>query len=177
MSRTIVKQMTALAQKNQRSTELIAEFSGGFAVGWTMAVRECFRSQMDIKFTARTENQPAPAGQESKKQVKFWTQGPRIAFDAGHVFFDTPLAYAKWDNAMQHIQLACSILEAAPNEVRKKGQAPMGGNALIEGYVLIELFVPNRNKTRLISKGKLKLSQNDFLDFLMTGKLNRAGEL
>lgn len=179
MSISIKEKIIALARGNQRSNELLATFSGGFADGWAMTVKECFRNQLDIKFTARIENQPTVSGKASKRQTKIWTQGPYIAFDAGHVFFDTPLAYTKWSEAMQHVKQACMVLEAAPNEVKKKktGNTKVNINDLVDGYVIIELFIPNRNKTKLISQNKFKLSQNDFLEFLITGKLNQDGKL
>jgi hypothetical protein len=179
MTVSIQEKIIALAKGNPRSTQLLASFSGGFADGWAMAVKECFRNQLDIKYTARIENRSTASGPTIKRQVKAWTQGPRIAFDTGNVFYDTPLAYEKWDRAMQHIKRACVVLEATPNEIRKKktGNTKKNINELIDGYVVIELFVPNRGKTKLISQSKFKLSQNQFLEFLITGKLNWAGKL
>ena len=179
MTVSIQEKIIALAKGNQRSTQLLASFSGGFADGWAMAVKECFRNQLDIKYTVRIENRSTISGPAIKKQIKVWTQGPRIAFDAGHVFYDTPLAYGKWDHALPQIKRACVVLEATANEIRKKktGNTKENINELIDGYVVIELFVPNRNKTKLISQNKFKLSQNEFLEFLITGKLNRAGKL
>ena len=179
MTVTIQEKIIALAKGNQRSTQLLAAFSGGFADGWAMAVKECFRNQLDIKYTARIENRSTVSGPVIKKQVKVWTQGPRIAFDTGHVFYDTPLAYEKWDRAMQHIKLACAVIEATPNEIKKEktGNSKENINVLSDGYVFIALFVPNRNKTKLILQNELKLSQNEFLEFLITGELNRTGNL
>ncbi len=173
MNLLLQEQIRALAQGNQRSTRLLAVFTDGFAVGWAMAVKACFRSQLDIKYTARVEKQPTTAATTAKRQVRIWTQGPRIAFDAGHVFYDTPLAYDRWGLALQRIKRACMVLEATPNEIRKRkpgdGQGP--ASELIDGRVLIELFSPDRNRTRMISQHRCELSQNAFVEFLMTGNL------
>lgn len=179
MTVSIQDRIVALAKGNRRSTRLLATFSDGFAAGWAMAVKECFRHQLDIRYTARVESRSTGYGPVHKRQVKVWTQGPRIAFDGGHVFYDTPLAYERWERALQHINVACAVLEATPNEIRKKNgpDAKTELSALVDGYVVIELFVPHRDKTKLVSQNKFKLTQNEFLEFLMTGKLNRAGAL
>lgn len=178
MSLSIREKILSLAQGSQRSSDLLVRFSDGFAAGWFMAVKECFRTQLDIKYTARIESPRTVSGPAVKKQIRIWTQGPRIAFDAGHVFYDSPRAYGNWADALAHNTLACVVLEAAPNEIRRQqtAAAKASVSALIDGYVVIELFAPNRNKTRLKSVHKCKLSQNDFLVFLKTGELNQAGD-
>lgn len=172
MTLTIQDKIKALAEKNYRSLQLIADFSNGYADGWEMAVKECFRTQLDIRYTVRVENQPAASGPAIKRQIKVWTQGPRIAFDLGHVFYDTPLAYGRWDQALRQMKRACVVTEASPNDIRKGSI-----NELIDGHVLIKLFVPNQSRTGLVPQGRFKFSQNEFLDFLITGKLDQAEKL
>ena len=175
MTLTIQDKIKALAKKNYRSLQLIADFSDGYAGGWEMAVKECFRTQLDIRYTVRVENHSVASGLAVKRQVKVWTQGPRISFDVGHVFYDTPLAYGRWDQALRHMKRACVVTEASPNDIRKKKTGSI--NELIDGHVLIKLFVPNQSKTGLIPQSRFKFSQNNFIGFLITGKLDQAEKL
>jgi len=175
MTFSIYNKIEELAKKNRRSTKLIATFSDGYADGWHMAVRECFRPQLDIKFTSRVQKQLNGVDKEGKRHVRIWTQGPRIAFDKGHIFYDTPLGYEEWDRALKHINLVCIVIEAKPNDVRKKQTNNIKGqNELIHGFVEIELLTPNPERTKLLSKGVDKISQNEFVEFLINGNLKRS---
>jgi hypothetical protein len=162
MKFSVQKKIELLATKGQRSTELIATFKDGYAENWFMAVRECFRSQLDIKYTPRIEKRPDGVG---KREVKHWTQGPRIAFEKGHIFYDTPLGYQLWEKATRHIKLACIVVDGKANDIIKK----KAGNELIEGFVVVEFLVPDIDKKRLIRQGEKKMSQNEFVEFLMHG--------
>jgi len=44
-------------------------------------------------------------------------------------------------------------------------------NKLIDGFVEVEFLIPNNNKTKLIKRDEKKLSQNEFVEFLMHGNL------
>jgi len=158
----IQNKIELLSTSGNRSTELIATFKDGYADNWFMAVRECFRSQLDIKYTPRIENRPDGAG---KREVKRWTQGPRIAFDKGHIFYDTPLGYEVWDEAIKHIKLACIVVDGRPNDIIKK----KAGNELIEGFVVVEFLIPDIDKAKLIKQDEKKMPQNKFVEFLMYG--------
>jgi hypothetical protein len=135
-----------------------------------MAVRDCFRSQLDIKYTSRIENQSKGA---LKTEVKLWTQGPRIAFDKGHIFYDTPYGYQLWNEAIKHVKLACVVINGKPNDVKKEKSlnSKKNINKLIEGFVEVEILVPNIDKTKLIKREEKKMSQNEFVEFLMCGNL------
>ena len=141
-----------------------------------MTVRESFRPQLDIKFTSRVQNQLNGSEKTEKKHVRVWTQGPRIAFDKGHIFYDTPTGYEKWDKALKHIKLVCIVLEAKPNDVRKKKIDNSKGYMyeLIPGFVEIELLTPNTERTELITKSTRKISQNEFVEFLKSGNLKEV---
>jgi len=172
MTVSIQKKIEELANSNERSTKLIANFSGGYADGWYMAVRESFRLQLDIKYTTRIEKPINDAGGSEKRQVRLWTQGPRIAFDKGHIFYDTPLGCEKWDEVINHVKLACIVINGKPNDVKKE-KSPNSKkkiNKLIEGFVVVEFLIPNHDKTKLIKRNELKMSQNKFVELLMRGE-------
>ena len=176
MTFSIHKKIEQLAKNNKRSTKLIATFSDGYADDWHMAVRESFRPQLDIKFTSRVQKQLNGKEKEEKRHVRVWTQGPRLAFDKGHIFYDTPFGYEEWDKALKHIKFVCVIIEAKPNDVKKKIIDNIKGqiNELIDGFVVFELLSPNHEKTKLITQDIYKISQNNFVEFLISGNLGKA---
>ncbi len=57
MTFSVQHEIEQLAKSGKRSDRLIATFKEGYADNWYMAVRDCFRSQLDIKYTSRIENQ------------------------------------------------------------------------------------------------------------------------
>jgi len=170
MTSTVQHEIEQLAKTGKRSVKLIATFKEGYAENWHMAVRESFRSQLDIKYTPRIETQSKGA---VKREVKRWTQGPRIAFDKGNIFYDTPYGYQVWNQAIKHIKLACVVINGKPNDVKKKKfpNIKENINELIDGFVEVEFLVPNNDKTRLVQSDEKKMLQNEFVEFLMNGKL------
>jgi len=79
--------LEAKAGRQKRSLELIAEFVDGYAEDWHFAVGECFRDELDIKYTQRIED---------TKNVMRWAHGPFYCFAEGHVLYDTPKGYLQW---------------------------------------------------------------------------------
>jgi len=140
--------------RRARSEQLIADFENGFANQWFMAVGEEFKSELDIKKTKRKKN-----GQF----VGVWTQGSAYNFKEGQVFYDTPRGYDTWSNALEKIVFSCRILEAESKIIAAKGAI---SNA---GFVNFVLYKTNQEKTGLIEVAKLLITQDDFVEFLMTG--------
>lgn len=173
---SIDDKINELAKSGKRSTESIANFIDGYDSGWYMAVRESFRPQLDIKHTDRIVTKSMEEGKLYKSQARVWTQGPRIAFDKGHIFYDTPLGYGEWNKALKQINLVCAIIDAKPNEVKKKKADNIKGqmNELIDGFVVFEILIPNHERTKLITQDIYKMSQNKFVDFLISGNLGKA---
>lgn len=170
MAFTVQHEIERLAKSGKRSDRLIANFKEGYANNWYMAVKDCFRSQLDIKYTSRIESQSKGA---VKREVKLWTQGPRIAFDKGHIFYNTPYGYQVWNEAIKRIKLACVVIDAKPNDIKKE-KSPNSKkkiNKLIDGFVEVEFLIPNNDKTKLIKRDEKKMSQNEFVEFLIYGNL------
>jgi len=140
----------------RRETRLIADFVNGYAVGWFMAVKECYQNQLDIKLTERKKN---------KQSSLEWTQGPYFCFTEGHLFYDTPKAYNKWEQALKAIKKACKITSATPTTIDRNKN-------LVEGVVNFTTYKPNKKATSLIAIRDYKVSQREFVDFLKTGRLN-----
>jgi hypothetical protein len=170
MTFSVQHEIEQLAKSGKRGKRLIATFKEGYADNWHMAVKESYRSQLDIKYTSRIESQSKGA---VKREIKLWTQGPRIAFDKGNIFYDTPHGYQVWNEAVTHIKLACVVINGKPNDVKKKKSinSKKNINELIEGFVEVEFLVPNNDKIKLIKGDEKKMSQNEFVEFLMHGNL------
>jgi hypothetical protein len=143
-------------ETGKRYTQLIADFVDGYADGWFMAVKECYRNQLDIKFTERKKN---------KNSYLEWTQGPYYSFAEGHLFYDTPKAYGKWGQALKAVRIACQITSATPTILGKN-------KILVDGTVTFTIYKPDKECTSLIAGKECKLSQREFVNFLKTGELN-----
>jgi len=143
-------------EKSKRHANLIANFVNGYAAGWHMAVKECYRNELDIKYTERKKN---------KQSFFEWTQGPYYSFAEGHIFYDTPIGYEKWGKALTAIKICCKIDTATPTVLDKNKK-------LIEGTVVFTIFKPDEKLTSLEAAGNYKLSQTEFVNFLKTGSLN-----
>jgi hypothetical protein len=151
-------------ESTKRSTMLQADFVDGFADGWYMAVKESFKMELDLKLTERKKN----------KIVYYeWTQGPYYCFSEGQLIYDVRDAYTCWQDALKKVNLACQIVAAKPN-IPIKIENEVTGKAefkVLEGYVLCVLSRPDDGRTKLVPYVGYKLSQNDFVNFLKTGKL------
>ena len=143
-------------ETGKRQTQLIANFVKGYAEGWFMAVKECYRNELDIKLTERKKN---------KQSYPEWTQGPYFSFAEGHLFYDTPKAYKKWNQAIKAIKIACKITSATPTMLDKNKN-------LLEGMVNFTTYKPDKKATSLMAVQDYKVSQREFVHFLKTGQLN-----
>lgn len=148
----------------KRSADLNASFIDGFASGWFMALKDCFKMELDIKLTERKKN---------KISFYEWTQGPYYCFSEGQLIYDAKEAYASWQDALEKVNLACQIIAAKPNIPIRTDNEITGKPEyrLLEGYVQFLVFRPDEERTKLVPYVCYKLSQNNFVGFLKTGKL------
>ena len=142
-------------ETGKRHTNLIAHFVNGYADGWFMAVKESYRNALDVKYTERKKD---------KESFFEWTQGPYFSFAEGHLFYDTPKGYEKWEKALRTIKTCCKIVSATPTELKNK--------KLDEGIVVFTIYKPDEKHEFLKAVGNYKLSQAEFVTFLKTGLLN-----
>ena len=140
-------------EAGKRNTRLIANFVDGYADGWHMAVKECYRNELDIKLTER---------KKGKQSFMEWTQGPYFAFAEGDLFYDTPKAYKKWAQAIRTIKIACKIISATPTNIDKNKN-------LVEGTVRFTIYKPDDNFESLVAIQSYESSQEEFVNFLRTG--------
>ena len=100
-----------LGDKDERLTDLLADFSTGFATGWAMAVGDYFQDSLDIRQTEKVSR-----GVKSR----LWTQGGCFTFSAGDTVYDTPNAYGVWEVALQNIGIAYQVLSGTPSTPKKE---------------------------------------------------------
>jgi len=146
-------------EPGRRHANLIADFFKGYADGWFMAVKECYRNELDIEYSERKKD---------KESFFEWTQGPYFSFAEGHLFYDTPKAYEKgkkWGQAIKAIKIACKITSATPTILDKNKN-------LVQGMVNFTIYKPDQKCASLIAVQDYGLSQEEFVNFLKTGVLN-----
>jgi hypothetical protein len=155
---------TSKSKRAKRSTELIADFTDGYAVGWYMAIKDSFKKELNIEFTER---------KKAKVSYYEWTQGPYYCFSEGQVFYDVKEGYTCWQFALKKVNIACQIIAAKSNTPLKYDNEISGKTEymVIVGYVQFKLFKPDEERTKLDPYAEHILSQNDFVCFLKTGKL------
>ncbi len=95
-----------------------------------MAVKECYRNELDIKYTERKKN---------KQSFFEWTQGPYFSFAEGHLFIIPPKLTKKdrWGEAIKAIKIACKITSATPTILDKNKN-------LVEGMVNFTIYKPDK---------------------------------
>ena len=161
-------------RKEKRSLKLIAEFVDGYAKDWYFAVGECFKDELNIKYTVRVE-EIIIEKKVKKKEVKKWTQGPFYCFAEGHTIYDTSKAYLQWNEALKYIKVICQVLRGTPTyleEDKKKSKKDKKEYKIVDGHVTFTLSIPNKDKTGIETIGQYHLIQKDFVEFLKTGNLN-----
>lgn len=174
------------AIRDDRSYVLIANFVNGYAAGWKMAVRDCFKDSLDIKMTPRISK---------NKTVSVWTQGRAYNFSVGDIIYDTAEAYQVWSAAIKHIKLNVQVQSARPAglvdyetlEVKgenlkimsekgpKKSRIKNVKHILIRkqrrdhGYVCFRVFRSGDDPSGMKQAELIECTQDDFVAFLQTG--------
>jgi hypothetical protein len=114
-----LEKIKLIAQKENRTVDLIADFSNGYAIGlngqvWYFCVPKFFYEALDIKYTTRKKN---------KVEEKIWTQGSWFNFSEGDKIYNH--AYAYCNNFIgwlisTHPKICLSIESARPSLPRIK---------------------------------------------------------
>jgi hypothetical protein len=140
----------------KRDTELLADFSSGYAKDWFFCVPIFFYDALDIKFTYR-----------KKEERKIWTQGSTFNFSVGDMIWNYSYPYCK--NFVSEIimpkigiqvQSSKSCLPQTKNRLRNEGK--------INFTIVTENYVQD-SKDNWKTIGNYSLSQDGFVEFLITG--------
>lgn len=149
-------------ESSKRSNKLIAEFSDGYASGWAIPVKECFKRELDIKYTQKTKN----------KQTYFeWTQGKYYCFSAGQILYSSKFAYKKWENFSEKSRFAIQIVEALPNRPPSIAENSFN-NEIVNGYVRFVLYIFSEKSMDALPFVGYQLTQNEFVDALKSGEID-----
>lgn len=133
---------------------------------WEYYVPNCFNDELDIKQTVRIcklKDEDGNFIKDDKGKIKtapklVWTQGNSFAFQKGDTFYDTPLAYQQWDEALKHIKKYIQITGVI-------------GTDSMHDYndtILFTVYKNDNGKIREFDTNSL--SQYNFVRFLIEGK-------
>ena len=148
----LIKKSTT--KRLKRSTELLADFSNGYAEGWHFCVPIFFYDALDIQFTFQNK-------------MKLWTQGSSFNFCTGDTIWNH--AYPYCENFVSdftkpkigvQVQSSTPCLPQTNNRLRNSGT------------VNFTIFTKrNGHDLKFIWKilGHYSLSQDGFIEFLIKG--------
>ncbi len=150
----LIKQETKKGFK--RSTELLADFSSGYAEGWYFCVPIFFYEALDIRFTYQ-------------KKMKLWTQGSAFNFSTGDMIWNH--AYPYCENFVSEVnkpKIGVQVQSSAPCLPQTKERLRNSGK------VNFTIFTKrNDPDSKFIWKiaSHYSLSQDGFIEFLIKGNL------
>lgn len=163
--------------RDVRKTDLIADFSKGYADGWKFLVKTCHLPALDILWTQRIVKKETSSGIVKKEKSSELTQGNHYNFHEGSSFDsynDKASYYKTWGDALK--DMTCSIqidnVEPARTEtvVKIRGNKFTSINTVVdEGIVSFSLYVPNMEKTKLEKISEHKCTHKAFVDLLKSG--------
>lgn len=167
----LANKLKLFVNRNERSRELIADFSEGYADGWMFIVRPCNYDELDILKTVR------------KGEGLVLTQGHLYNFQRGHIFYDTIEAYNKiWGEALKEIkfcvQIDSAIASFAVQRVAWEDGRLVRTPEPIYGMVDFSVYSPNAEQTRLDKVKSFSCRQDEFVSLLKTGEFaDENGEI
>jgi hypothetical protein len=154
------------AQKDKRTTELLADFSTGYARGlygqvWYFCVPIFFYEALDIKYTERVI--------KSEKR-KLWTQGSWFNFSEGDKLYNHAYAYCNnfigWLSSINP-KICLSIESARPSLPRIKNKN--NPKERYPGEINFKIMVKNPSTKYWEIQRYECLSQDEFIKLLIKG--------
>ena len=176
--------------KQKRSTELIADFSCGYAAGWAFVVRPCNYMALDIMYTKLVKKIDGKIVKDDKGvslKEDVLTQGKTYNFSLGEIFYSDPIAYeVQWGDALKSLHCSLQIDEATPSFLdadisyekvlvpQKSGHHISQGRIIrrylpVYGDVHFSLYHPNTDKSHVEKVQSFSCRQDEFLQLLRTG--------
>lgn len=175
--------------KPKRSTELIADFSCGYAPGWAFVVRPCNYMALDIMYTKLVKKIDGKIVKDDKGvslKEDVLTQGKTYNFSLGEIFYSDLIAYeVQWGDALKSLRCSLQIDEATPSfldadisyeeaPVSQKGIHITQGRIVrrylpVYGNVHFSLYHPNTDKSHVEKVQSFSCRQDEFLQLLRTG--------
>jgi len=177
-----LKDLELTSRKVERTEHLIAKFIDGYAAGWEFSVKEVFKESLDIKKTTKTIN---------KKTFQIIKQGVVYNFDEGDIFHNHKLGYDDWIEFLQgknpislQVQFCNSCgyetknikttitspLEIQDNSKKKTiNSLKVTEQVLNKGHIRVQVYKPNKEKTRVIENKIIEINMVDFISLLQNG--------
>jgi hypothetical protein len=152
------------AKKFKRHIELLAYFSDGYASGWYFCVPKFFYEALDIKLTER---------KEKNKTLKKWTQGSTFKFSAGDIIWNH--AYPYCENFVSEVikpKIGVQVQSSEPCLPKSKNRSRYSGKV---NFSIITEVDDSDSKIIWKTSGYYSLSQDDFVEFLITGRSQSLG--
>ena len=153
-------------ERNRRSKKLIADFSSGYAANWFFCVREANYLALDIVLSPRRKN---------KQTIMVLTQGKFYNFHDGSIFYDNKIAYeVPWGEALKKLKYSVQIVDVIPTTNKITfvyDNTIIRQNSIAYGDVTFKLYQPTADNTKEECVGTYTCKQDEFLNFLKTGKL------
>jgi hypothetical protein len=158
-----LEKIKIIAQKETRTTELLADFSTSYArcvdgKVWYFCVPKFFYDALDIKYTTRIN------------KGKMWTQGSWFNFAEGDKLYNHAYAYCNDFNgglSLIHPKICLSIESARPSvpmiktKHKQKDRYP--------GQVNFKIMVKSPITSNWETRGYGDLSQDKFIELLIKG--------
>jgi len=148
----LIKQETKKGFK--RSTQLLADFSNGYAEGWYFCVPKFFYDPLDIKFTYQ-------------KKKKLWTQGSAFNFSTGDIIWNHAHHYCeKFVSNFIKPKIGIQVQSSTPCLPQTKNRLRNSGK--VNFTIFSERNYPDSKSIWRIA-GQYSLSQDEFIEFLIKG--------
>lgn len=163
----LAKELGIFVMGNNRSRELIADFSKGYADGWKFIVRPCNYSDLDIDYNNILS--------EDENSELFLTQGKRYNFKSGEIFFDNICAYKEiWANALKKLNF-CLQIDSVTESISAKrivfeNDKFISGFTSVYGIIDFSVYKTNENRTGFEKIGNYSCKQDEFAELLRTGE-------
>jgi hypothetical protein len=161
-----LQKIKIIAQKETRTTELLADFSTDYAIDfnrqvWYFCVPRFFCEALDIKYTTRKIN---------NVEEKIWTQGSWFNFLEGDKLYNYAYDYCKkfiGRLSLNHPKICLSIESAHPSLPQIKTKDKQKDR--YPGQVNFKIMVKNPMTNYWETKGDRELSQDEFIELLIKG--------
>lgn len=140
--------LESVTSNTRRSEVLIADFSSGFAKGWTWTVTKHFTTALDINLANRVV--------KGKPMPPVLTSGRMFSFAKGDRIYDTALAYSEtWAESLKHINRSLEVISATSADIG------------FDGFVEAQLY--EKKNGEFVKSEVFRGTQKDFVKGLILG--------
>jgi hypothetical protein len=132
-----------------------------YAKDWAFCVPPYFNDALDIRLTRRTQVK----GKKRVRQDLIWSQGSFFRFSRGDIIYDVPCEEVPWAETMKKINIALQVKKAFPVALMGKGD----NVHRFSGAVLCAILTPDEDRKRIVERGQVSMSQDEFVRVLING--------